>query len=104
MRPRRKVFTGEERDCSLTQRRRRHPERGDGWGDSFQGGPECSLPVLWAAGEGGTARESKNEPEKKGTVRSRAECLKKNTETCFDKMERIRLPLVKTMPAMHSRE
>jgi hypothetical protein len=28
----------------------------------------------------------------------------KNTETCFDKMERIRLPLVKTMPAMHGGE
>jgi hypothetical protein len=28
----------------------------------------------------------------------------KKTETCFDEMERIRLPLVKTMPAMHSRE
>jgi len=25
----------------------------------------------------------------------------KNTETCFDKMERIRLPLGKTMSAMH---
>jgi hypothetical protein len=35
------------------------------WGDSFQGGPECSPSVLSAAREGGAARESKNEPEKK---------------------------------------
>jgi conjugative relaxase-like TrwC/TraI family protein len=31
------------RDCSLVERRGGRPGRGDGWGDSFQGGPKRSL-------------------------------------------------------------
>jgi hypothetical protein len=36
-------FDCEERDCSLAPRRGYRPGRGDGWGNSFQGGPERSL-------------------------------------------------------------
>jgi hypothetical protein len=42
--------------------------------------------------EGGAARESKNEPEKKERS-ARGGMPEKNAETCFDKMERICLPL-----------
>src|SRR6516162_11248995 len=64
------------------------------WGDSFQGGPGCSPSSESGGREGGTARESKNEREKKGTVRY-WESPRKNGWTCFDKVERICLPLVK---------
>jgi hypothetical protein len=57
-------------------------DEGTLWGDSFQGGPECSPSVLSAAREGGTARESKNEPEKKGRS-ARGGMPEKNAETCL---------------------
>jgi len=46
----------EERGC--------RPGRGDGWGDSFQGGPNRPRPRSGGAA-GGAARESENDPVKK---------------------------------------
>src|SRR5215469_11746050 len=60
------------------QRRRRHPGRGDALG-GFLSRRTRMLPIRRErrTREGGAARESKNEPEKKGRVRSRRNCLKK---------------------------
>ena len=63
-------------------------EEGTLWGDSFQGGPECSLSAKAADREGGTARESKNEPQEKERSAA-AELAEENAGTCFEKMDGI---------------
>jgi hypothetical protein len=55
-------------------------------------------PARAAARGGSTARESKNEPEKKGTVRSRRNCLRKCGDLPRGSIKRICLPLVKDHP------
>ena len=63
------------------------------------------LPVRVIGGPGRRYRQKRartNQRKKDGPLAGGMP--EKNTETCFDEMERIRLPLVKTMPAMHSRE
>ena len=67
-------------------------DEGTLWGIPFKEDSNAPRPQKRRTREGGAARESKNEPEKKGRSAA-AEYLKKNAETCFDKMERICLPL-----------
>jgi hypothetical protein len=57
-------FVFEERDCSLDLGRGCRPGRGEGWGDSFQGGPNMPRPRSGGPA-GGAARESENDPGKK---------------------------------------
>jgi hypothetical protein len=63
---------------SHLKRRRRRPGRGDGWGDSFQGGPECCPSVL-AADQGRRCRQREQEriTRKKEWSALRRNCLKK---------------------------
>ena len=78
-------------------------DRGDVWGDSFQGGPGCSPSSnSGVKGEGGTAIESKNDSGKKERS-ARGGIAEENAGTCFEKWTGSTY-LVKTvaMPAMHS--
>jgi hypothetical protein len=63
---------------SHLKRRRRRPGRGDGWGDSFQGGPECCPSVL-AADQGRRCRQREQEriTRKKEWSALRRNCLQK---------------------------
>jgi hypothetical protein len=76
------------------QKRGCRPGRRNGWGDSFQGGPECSLSVQRRTGRRYRQRESENEPEKTG--QSAVAELPGSTRTTSS-MERVgRLPLKKS--------
>jgi len=66
--------------------------RGRFGGIPFKEDPNASRPQKRRTREGGAARESKNEPEKKERF-ARGGMPEKNAETCFEKMERISLPL-----------
>ena len=85
-------FVLEERDCSLTRKAEAPPgTEGTLWGDSFQGGPECSLSAK-AADQGRRCRQREQErTREKRTIRY-WEVLRKNAETFFDKMDGICLP------------
>ncbi len=58
------LFDFEERDCSLVEGRGCRPERGDGWGDSFQGGPKRALSAQRRSGGRGRQREQKRTGKK----------------------------------------
>ena len=92
------VFLLTSRFC---HRRRHHSGRGDGWADSFQGEPECSL----SSESGGPGKEVPPERartnQRKKERSARGGMPEKNAETCFDKMERIcpaSIDLLNTLP------
>ena len=78
-------------------------DRGDGRGDSFQGGPECSL----SSESGGPGRRYRQREQERTREKRNdplaAELPEENAGTCFEKWTGS-TDLVKTvaMPAMHS--
>jgi len=85
-------FFYEERDCSLTQRRRRRPGRGDALGDPFKEDPNAPRPCYRRPGKEVPPERARTNHKKKGRSALR-ECLRKTRKPASDSMERICLPL-----------